>query len=145
MKNKILVLNLILLAGISLTAAGKDLQSNYDAAKKSATERGLPIFAYFSVSSKMECTRFNSIILQDPEFQKYASSNLIMFQVDFSAKPPVTDEIKKQRQALLKLYGISDLPVVLLLNAKGEIIATINYDKGGPAVYIQKIKSILGK
>ena len=141
MKNKI-ILNLILLAGICLTATA----GVFEEAIRSSTERNLPIFAYFSASDwSVECMRFDSIVLQKPEFKTYASSNLIMLQIDYPRKQSLPEEIQKQNDELRKKYGISSYPTVLLLNSKGGVIATKNYDKGGVTEYIEELKKIIGK
>jgi len=148
MRNKLLVLNLILFAGISLTAmAGNSWITNFEEAKKAATDRHLPIFAYFSKSdTSKECMRFDAIVLQKPEFQNLASSSLVLFQLDLPRdQQSLPEEIKKRNDALIQNYGISSYPTVLLLNSKGEIIATINYDKGGAEKFVETLRKAIGK
>ena len=147
MRNKILVLSLVLLAGISLKAsAGNDWKVNFEEAKKSAEERHLPIFAYFSGSDwSDDCMRFDIIVLQKKEFQEFASVNLVLFQADLPRKKPLAEDIKKQNIELRKKYGISIYPSVLLLNFEGKIIATKNYDKGDPALYVNELRKLIGK
>lgn len=147
MKNKIAVLSLIIFTGISLTAtAGDGWNTSFEAATNAAVARGLPIFAYFSGSDwSKDCMRFDTIVLHKPEFQKFVSANFILFQADLPRKSPLPDETKKQNDALRKKYGINSYPTVLLLDSKGEIIATKNYDKGGVAKYIAELKKIIGK
>lgn len=147
MKNKILALSLILSVGISLTAkAENSWTTNFEAATNAAVARNLPIFAYFSGSDwSKNCMRFDNIVLQKQEFQKFANSNFIMLQIDSPRKISLSPEIQKKNDELRKKYGINSYPTVLLLNFKGEVIATKNYDKGGAAAYIEELKKVLGK
>ena len=148
MKNKILVLNLILFAGISLTAmAGNSWITNFEEAKKAATDRHLPIFAYFSKSdTSKECMRFDATVLQKPEFQNLASSSLVLFRLDLPRdRQSLPEEIKKRNDALIRKYGISSYPTVLLLNSKGQVITTINYDKGGAAKFMETLEKLMRK
>lgn len=150
MKSKILALSLIIFTGISLTATagGIDWKTDFTVATNAATARNLPIFAYFSASDNSEdCMRFDYIVLQNPEFKKFVSSNFILFLADLSSKQSLPEKIEKQNSELRKLWGINSYPTVLLLNSKGKLIVStpINYDKGGVAKYIEKLKKALGK
>ena len=145
MKNKILILSLIVFAGISLTATagGINWQTDFTAATNAAAARNLPIFAYFSGSDwSKKCMRFNNIVLKKPEFQKIARSNFIMLQIDSPRKIPLSPEIQQKNDAIRKMYGINGYPTVLLLNYQGKVIAAQsppNCDKGVMA-YIETLK-----
>jgi len=145
MKHKITVLNLILLAAISTTAiAGNAWITDFEEAKKSAADRHLPIFAYFSGSDwNNDCMRFDMIVLQTKVFQEYASSNLVLFQVDLPRKKPLPEKINKQNIDLRQKYGISKYPSVLLLDYEGKLIATKNYEKGDPAIYVSELRGLI--
>jgi len=148
MNNKIFALALILSAGMSLTATagGINWQTDFSAATNAAIARNLPIFAYFSGSDwNKNCMRFDNIVLQKPEFQKFANSNFIMLQIDSPRKISLSPEIQKKNDELRKEKVISSYPTVLLLNSKGKTIATKNYDQGGVAAYIEELKKALGK
>lgn len=147
MKHKIIVLNLVLLAGFSMTAiAGNVWITNYEEAKKAAVARHLPILAYFSGSDwSNDCLRFDTIVLQSKVFQEFASPNLVLLQIDFPRKKSLPEDIKKQNNKLLQYYGISIYPSVLLLNSEGKIIAIKNYDKGDPALYVEELRKLIGK
>jgi len=150
MKNRVLILSLIILAGISLTAtAGNDWKTSFSEATNAAAYRNLPILAYFSASDTSEdCKRFDFLVLRRPEFQKFASANFILFQADLPRKHPLPDDIKNQNYELIKLYRVNKCPTVLLLNYRGQTIPTINLTHDGKSnalQYIETLKKAINK
>jgi len=145
MKNNIVALYLILLAAISTTAiAGNTWITDFEEAKKSAADRHLPILAYFSGSDwSNDCMRFDMMVLQTKVFQEYARSNLVLFQADLPRKNPLPEKINKQNIELRQKYGISKYPSVLLLDYEGKLIATKNYEKSDPAIYVNELRSLI--
>ncbi|NQT92016.1 MAG: hypothetical protein HQ559_04580, partial [Lentisphaerae bacterium] len=48
-----------------------------------------------------------------------------------------------QNEALAKKYNVSGFPTVLLLDAKGKVLARTGYRKGGAAAYVKHIQELL--
>jgi len=141
---KLSVLFTVLLLGIvSCANAGEGWLTDFEAAKKEAAEKGLPILADFSGSDWCGwCIRLDNEVFSQPEFKAYAKENVVLFLADFPNSTPQSDEIKAQNKKLSNQYGISGFPTVLLLNADGSVINKTGYQRGGAAAYVEHIKNL---
>jgi protein disulfide-isomerase len=96
--------------------------TDFEQAKKIASEKKLPILADFSGSDWCGwCMKLDKEVFSKPEFQKYAKDNLILFMADFPRAKSQTDKVKKQNRELAEKYGIRGFPTVLLLDSKGDL------------------------
>jgi thioredoxin-related protein len=101
---------------------------NYTAALGLAKRLNKPILAYFSGSDWEPYTqKLDKDVLKTPMFAKWVADNVIPFQADYPAKKP-NDPWKKQNKDLETKYQISTIPVFLLLDPDGEVIARATYD-----------------
>jgi len=160
MKNTAYILLVLLAAGGLLWAASGDgeptdagadtaeLHSNwvtdFEAAKKEAAERKVPILADFSGSDWCGwCIKLDSEVFSREDFQEYAKDNLVLFLADFPAAKPQPEELKKQNQGLAEKYAVRGFPTVLLLNSDGEVLLRTGYRRGGAAEYVKHLKEAL--
>ena len=128
----------------SFALAGEGWLTDFEAAKKLAAEKGLPILADFSGSDWCGwCIRLDNEVFSQPEFKAYAKENVVLFLADFPNSTPQSEEIKAQNKKLSQQYGISGFPTVLLLNADGSVINKTGYRRGGAAAYVEHLKSLL--
>ncbi len=128
----------------SFALAGEGWLTDFEAAKKLAAEKGLPILADFSGSDWCGwCVRLDKEVFSQPEFKAYANDNLVLFLADFPNRTPQSDELKAQNEMLYRQYGIRGFPTVLLLNADGSVINKTGYQAGGAAAYVEHIKELL--
>lgn len=132
---------------LTVTAKGINWITDFKVATNAAAANKLPIIAYFSVSdTSEECMRFDFLVLQDPEFNKYVHNNFIMFWADLPRLRQLPDDIRKQNTDLIKRYGINRYPTIILLNPKGIKLATINYDGKSTALhFISTLRKALGQ
>ncbi|MGC9035775.1 MAG: thioredoxin family protein [Verrucomicrobiia bacterium] len=87
------------------------------------------------------CIKFKKEVLSTDEFAKYADKNLVLVELDFPAKKPQSEELKKKNKELQKKYSVNGFPTFVALNADGkEIGRQIGYSEGGPAPFINKIE-----
>ena len=118
--------------------------TDFEAAKKEAAERNVPILADFSGSDWCGwCMKLDGEVFSREEFRKYAKDNLVLFLADFPQGKAQSDELKKQNQELAAKYGVRGFPTVLLLNAKGEVLARTGYRRGGAEAYVKHLKEAL--
>ena len=145
MKKSFAGLFTVCLLGIaSLAIAGEDWLTDFDAAKKQAAEKNLPILVDFSGSDWCGwCIKLDDEVFSQSAFKSYASKNLVLFMADFPRKKPQDEAVKKQNKKLAKQYGIKGYPTVLLLDADGKVLAKTGYKEGGARDYVEHLKTML--
>ena len=89
------------------------------------------------------CKRLNSEVFTQKEFEDYAKNNLVLVKLDFPKDIPQSNETKLYNNTLAQKYGIQGFPTILIMNSKGELVAKTGYQPGGPAKYVDHIKSYL--
>jgi len=127
------------------TAGGKSWLTDFEEAKQLAAKRDVPILADFSGSDWCGwCIKLDREVFSKKEFLDYAKDNLVLLLVDFPSRTKLSAELTSQNKALAKKYGIRGYPTVLLLDAKGAILAPrTGYQAGGAAAYVKHIESLL--
>jgi len=132
-----------LMTGVNLLAAEGWL-TDFEAAKKQAAEKNLPILVDFSGSDWCGwCIKLDNEVFSQDEFKDYAEENLVLFLADFPRSKPQPEDIQKQNKALSQKYGVRGFPTVLLLNAGGEVLGRTGYQRGGPEAYVKHLKDLL--
>ncbi len=120
--------------------------TDFEAAKKQAAERKVPILADFSGSDWCGwCIKLDKEVFSKKAFQSYARDNVVLFLADFPSRKQLPATVTKQNEALAETYGIRGFPTVLLLDAKGKELGRTGYQPGGPTAYIKHIKELLAK
>lgn len=143
MKTSSLVL-VALLAGWTAQAAESAWLTDYKAAQEAAAKKNLPILADFSGSDWCGwCIKLDKEVFSKKEFDAYAKDNFVLFLADFPARKKQSPAEKKQNDALAKKYGISGFPTVLLIDAKGKVLARTGYRRGGAAAYVKHLQGLL--
>ena len=121
-------------------------ETSFDAAKKLAAEKKLPILADFSGSDWCGwCIKLDEEVFSQPAFGAFAKDSVVLFLADFPRRTPQSDELKKQNQQLAEKYGIEGFPTVLLLDADGKVLAQTGYEPGGAESYVKHLKGLLKK
>ena len=119
--------------------------TDFEVAKKMATEKGRPILADFSGSDWCGwCIKLDNEVFSKPAFQAYAKDSLILFLADFPSRKKLPEATQKQNEALSKTYGIRGFPTVLILDAEGKVLAKTGYQRGGPEAYVAHLKELTG-
>lgn len=145
MRNKLgLILAVVVLAAtVSMGAEGGWL-TDFEAAKKLAQEKNLPILADFSGSDWCGwCIKLDKEVFSQKVFKDYAKGNVVLFLADFPSKKKQDENLKKQNKKLSAEYKVKGFPTVLVLDAKGKVLAKTGYRRGGAEGYVEHIKGIL--
>ncbi|MCG2680193.1 MAG: thioredoxin family protein [Kiritimatiellae bacterium] len=132
--------------GLSMLSAtaGEDWLTDFEQAKKEATEKKLPILADFSGSDWCGwCIKLDKEVFSQPAFKAYAKNSLVLFIADFPRKKKQAAELKKQNKDLATTYAIRGYPTVLLLDAAGKELARTGYQEGGAEAYVEHLKKML--
>jgi thioredoxin-related protein len=88
------------------------------------------------------CMKLDKEVFSTPEFQNYASRNLILVKLDFPRRRPQTEALKKQNEQLAQKYGIQGFPTIIVLNGEGEKVGELGYMNGGPSPFLAKLETL---
>ena len=127
-------------------AADVSWMTDFEAAKKAAAEKKVPILADFSGSDWCGwCMRLDKEVFSKKEFMDFAATDVVLLLVDFPRESAQTPAVKEQNEKLAQRYDVEGFPTVLLLDAEGKPLAKTGYRPGGPVPYIQHLKELIGK
>ena len=144
MKNFISLLIAIGLTLISITASA---ESNWITDYKKAQEdakagKKLMLLEFTGSDWCGWCMKLDKEVFSTPEFQNYASRNLILVKVDFPRRRPQTEALKDQNEQLAQKYGIQGFPTIIVLNGQGEKVGELGYTDGGPSPFLAKLETL---
>jgi len=89
------------------------------------------------------CKLLDQEVFTQSSFKDFADKNYILVTVDFPRQSPLTDDLKKQNDALGQQFKIDGYPTLIVLDADGkELGRQVGYEPGsGPDAVISKLKS----
>lgn len=112
-----------LLFAISITFGQ---QTSFTSAIETAKTENKNVLLYFSGSDWCApCVKFKKFIINTPEFQTFATENLIIYNADFPrlSKNKLTKEEEKENETLADKYNSKGVfPLILLLDSEGNVI-----------------------
>jgi len=143
-KNFISLLLAIGLTLISITAtAESSWVTDYKKAQEDAKAGKKLMLLEFTGSDWCGwCMKLDKEVFSTPEFQNYASRNLILVKLDFPRRRPQTEALKKQNEQLAQKYGIQGFPTIIVLNGQGEKVGEFGYMEGGPSPFLAKLETL---
>jgi thioredoxin-related protein len=143
-KNFISLLLAIGLTLISITAtAESSWVTDYKKAQEDAKAGKKLMLLEFTGSDWCGwCMKLDREVFSTPEFQNYASRNLILVKLDFPRRRPQTEALKKQNEQLAQKYGIQGFPTIIVLNGQGEKVGEFGYMEGGPSPFLAKLETL---
>lgn len=84
------------------------------------------VLLYFSGSDWCApCVKFKKFMVNTPEFQTFATENLVIYNADFPrlSKNKLAKEIVKENETLADKYNSKGIfPLILLLDSEGNVI-----------------------
>jgi len=126
-----------------VVAAQSGWTTDYNAALASAASEQRNVFLFFTGSDWCGwCKKLDGEILSTPEFKAYADAKLVLVELDFPRQKEQSVAEKRQNQKLQRQFGIKGYPTVIVLNSKGEPVARLGYQRGGPEPFIAKLKAL---
>jgi thioredoxin-related protein len=143
-KNFISLLIVIGLILISITASAESSWiTDYKKAQEDAKAGKKLMLLEFTGSDWCGwCMKLDKEVFSTPEFQNYASRNLILVKLDFPRRRPQTEALKKQNEQLAQKYGIQGFPTIIVLNGQGEKVGELGYMEGGPSPFLAKLETL---
>jgi protein disulfide-isomerase len=127
----------------TMAKAGGEWLTDFEAAKQEAAKRNLPILADFSGSDWCSwCKRLDQEVFQDAGFKEFASERFVLFMADFPRNKPQPEAEKQQNKDLAETFKVRGFPTVMILDAKGAVLARTGYRRGGAAAYVEHLKEL---
>ena len=117
--------------------------TDFNAAKKAAKSKSLPILLCFSGSDWCGwCIKLDKEVFETPEFKAYAKENLVLLNADFPHKKKLPSSLARQNEDLVKKFNVEGFPSVVILDADGKLLVDgLGYQKGGGTAYVEMLKS----
>jgi thiol:disulfide interchange protein len=84
------------------------------------------------------CMRLERLVLTHPEFAQAVGQKFVFLKAEF---PDYSESavMASPYKPLLDRYGINQFPTIVVVNANGQQLYTVNYREGGPQVYAQEL------
>ncbi|MBL9172732.1 MAG: thioredoxin family protein, partial [Verrucomicrobiales bacterium] len=116
--------------------------SSYDQALKFARKSKHPVLLNFTGSDWcLWCRRMNKEALGTKEFIRFASTNLLLVEVDFPEKTPQPDAVKQSNAALQAQFGVTGFPTFILVSPDGkELGRHVGYLEGGAPAFTSRVR-----
>ena len=144
MKNFVSLLIALGLTVIGITAsAASNWVTDYKKAQEDAKAGKKLMLLEFTGSDWCGwCMKLDKEVFSTPEFQNFASKNLVLVKLDFPRSKPQTEALKKQNEQLAQKYGIQGFPTIIVLNGRGEKVGEFGYMEGGPSPFLAKLETL---
>jgi len=127
------------------SAIAQNWTADYDAAKIAARDGDRAVFLFFTGSDWCGwCKKLDREILSTPAFAAFAGQNLVLVKVDFPHYTPLPPAQANKNRALAENYQIEGFPTIVVLSKDGRIAGRLGYMEGGPAAFLQQMKSLSG-
>ena len=118
-----------------------------------ATKQGKPMFMFFTGSDWCGwCKRLQREVFFQPEFEKWATENVVLMELDFPRRTPVSPELRKQNGEMQQMFGVRGYPTIWFVKptfnkqtnqVNFEKMGKTGYVKGGPTAWITEVNKIL--
>jgi protein disulfide-isomerase len=143
--NKKILLFLFFIGSYKLPAQTLVWHNNLNEAQQIAEKTKKPLMLFFTGSDWCGwCKRLQSEVFKKPEFIAWANKNVVLVEVDFPARTPLSQEVQTQNNQLKTFFEVSGYPTVWFVNASksdGKIafsqLGRMGYMEGGPAVWLK--------
>ncbi|MEO5571138.1 MAG: thioredoxin family protein [Bacteroidia bacterium] len=149
---KKIVMVILLVAGY-VAAHAQELvwNNNIDKAVEISNKTKKPLMLFFTGSDWCGwCKRLQSEVFTKPEFGEWAKNNVVLVEVDFPKKTPLTPELQAQNSQLGQFFEVQGFPTIWLVTANKkdgkvnfEKLGSTGYVAGGPAAWLDVANGIL--
>lgn len=136
------VLSTILILLASCLGFSQELINSKEAFRISA-ETKKPVLLVFSGSDWCApCIRFEKKILSENAFQAYAKDHLVILKADFPQRKKLSEELRRQNDALAEQYNPNGLfPHLVLLTPDQSSATTLMYSNQTSDEFISEINA----
>ncbi|MDZ7613755.1 MAG: thioredoxin family protein [Flavobacteriaceae bacterium] len=137
--------SILLFVLFSNLASGQQWLTNFEEAKKQATEKNQNIVLVFQGTDWCApCIKLDKEIWSTETFKSQGETHFVMLKADFPRKRKTnwTRCSKNKMQQLAEKYNKSGyFPFVVLLDKEGNVLGEMGYKKTSPDAYIEELKS----
>ncbi len=96
---------------------GLEWHTDFEKARKIATEENKPIFAFFTGSDWCGwCIRLQKNVFAKKDFIDWAEENVVLLELDFPKRTQLPEDLKQQNYELASLLKVRGYPTVWFLN-----------------------------
>ena len=151
MKNLLIVLLVALC--LNGFAQQKELEWHTDVNKaiELSVKTEKPLFMFFTGSDWCGwCKRLVKEVFIKPEFAAWATKNVILVELDFPRRTPISEDLKKQNRELGQMFGVRGYPSIWFVTPEvttGKVnfnkLGSQGYVAGGPKAWIAGANKIL--
>lgn len=126
---------------------GAQVLENETAAFKIASKNNQYVLMVFSGSDWCQpCIRFKKEVLDNSEFIHFATTQLVILNVDFPQRKKQPDTLIKQNELLAEQYNPQGyFPQIILFDADHSTVNKIPYAKQSAEEFIQQLQLVLPK
>jgi protein disulfide-isomerase len=147
----ILLLSVSTLVTWSQTATTLSWYTDVSLASQAAATENKPMLLFFTGSDWCGwCHRLQREVFNTPAFTTWASSDVILVELDFPRNKVLPQNIMEQNQMLQRQFGVQGYPTVWFVNVTKEAdklnlapLSSSGYLQGGPEVWITNAKAII--
>ena len=137
---------LLFALAISNFAVSQEWQTNFEEAKKMATEQDKNVVIVFSGSDWCApCIKLDKNIWQSEAFKKGASAEWVLVKANFPRKK--ANELPKEQtehnRKLAEKYNVEgSFPLVVVLDKNGKVLGKMGFKNVSPEEYIKMIHAL---
>lgn len=91
------------------------------------------------------CRNLQNNVLSKPEFLSYASTNLILVEIDFPKKQAIPPNVRQARESLAKFHRVTRYPTIVLLDTKEQEVIRLNGFPTTPGEFINLIDQYVNR
>lgn len=118
--------------------------TSYPDALAQSKASGKPILMDFTGSDWCGwCKKLKAEVFETSEFKQWATSNVVLLELDFPRRTSQSPAIKQQNQELAQKFGVRGYPTIIFASNSGKVLGQYGYDEGGPSVWTKKASSFL--
>jgi protein disulfide-isomerase len=147
MKKSLMILFSFVAFGALAVAADGTWLTNYDEALAKAKAEGKVLLVEFHGSDWCPpCIKLNAEVLSKEAFKTFAQDELVLLNVDFPRRTPLSDEQRSHNEALAEKFGLQGVPMVLLIDGEGTVLdKMVGFPQGGLDGFMAFVKAKTGE
>ena len=146
---KKILLGLVVLGWLVFQVAAAENEWMTDLAKaqeKAKTEKKLVLVDFTGSDWCPPCKALHKNVFSSPEFNEFASKNLVLVEVDFPRRKEQSEQLKKTNRALAKKHEIDGYPTVIIFDSTGkQLDKKVGYSGAGAKEYVAELQKIKNK
>jgi protein disulfide-isomerase len=139
-----LIVATVLLTAPPSTNAAAAWMTDFSKAQAQAKAEGKAVLVNFTGSDWCGwCIRLRKEVFAKPEFDEYASSRLVLVEIDFPKHKALPEATKKANQVLAGKFGVEGFPTLMVLDADGKPLGKLGYTPGGSRPFLKALDATL--